>query len=167
MKRLLERVYFINSRTKYISLVLDENLTFHARIVCGKQEVVLDLMHWFILVAFKNNIPENKIHELGDSLHTLDLYCGKYAKITCNNVHVVLTKQEWACMMQMGESGLSRQLIELSHLRDNLEQWRKESLETNSFATKPKKTMVADLDAMYDELMYQTQNEKQCIYYVH
>jgi hypothetical protein len=81
-------------------------------------------------------------------------------------VHVVLTKQEWDCMMQMGESGLSRQLIEVSHLRDNLKKWRKECLESNSFATKPK-TMVADLNAMYDELMYQTQNEKQCIYYVH
>jgi hypothetical protein len=78
MKRLFERVYHVNnSRTKYISLVLDENLTPQARIVCGKQAVVLDQMQWFILVALKNNIPDNMIHELGDSLHTLDLYCGK------------------------------------------------------------------------------------------
>jgi hypothetical protein len=103
MKRLLERVYYVNnSRIKYISLILDENLTPHARIVSGKHAVVLDQMQWFIFVAFKNNIPDNKIHELGDSLHTLDLYCGKYARITCDHVNVVLTKQEWDCMMQMG-----------------------------------------------------------------
>jgi hypothetical protein len=142
---------------------LDQHLTPYARILSGKHEVVLDQMQWFILLAFRNNIPDNKIHKLGDSLHTLDLYCGKYPRITCDNVHVVLTKQEWDCMMQMGESGLSRQLIELSHLRDNLNKWRKECLESNSLA----RTMVADLEAMYDELMYQTQNEKQCIYYVH
>jgi hypothetical protein len=164
MKRLLERVYYVNnSCTKYISLILDQHLTPYVRIVSGKQEVILDQMQWFILLAFRKNIPDNKIHELGDSLHTLDLYCGKYPRITCDNVYVVLTRQEWDCMMQMGESGLSRQLIELSHLRNNLEQWRKECLESNSLAT----TMVADLEAMYDELMYQTQNEKQCIYYVH
>ena len=166
MKRLLERVYYLNdSQRKYVSLFLDENLTPHARIVCGNRAVVLNQIQWFILVTFKDNIPKNVIHELGDSLHTLDLYCGKYARITCDNVHVVLTKSQWNYLMHLAEFCLSRQITKLFYLRDDLEKWRKECLETKSFATPPK-TMVVDLEALYDEIMYKTNNEKDCIYYV-
>jgi hypothetical protein len=86
-------------------------------------------------------------HELGDSLHTLDLYCGKYARITCDNVHVELTKFLLDYFMHLAEFCLSRQIMKHFYLRDDLEKWRKECLDTKSFATPPK-TMVVDLEAL-------------------
>jgi hypothetical protein len=42
MKRLLERVYYLNvNQTKYVSLFLAEKITPHIRIVCGNKTVVL------------------------------------------------------------------------------------------------------------------------------
>jgi hypothetical protein len=81
MKRLADRIYHLNDiRVKYVALFLDQHLTPHIRIFCISERVVLNLAHWFILVSFKDGILD-KIHELGDSHHTLDLYCGKYVRI--------------------------------------------------------------------------------------
>jgi hypothetical protein len=60
-------------------------------------------------------------------------------------------------MMDLAESCLSRQIIKLSHLRDDLEKWRKKCLESKCFATPPN-TRVVDFEVFYDELMYKTRH---------
>jgi hypothetical protein len=126
MNRLLERVYHLNvSQTKYVSLFLDENFAPHTRIVCDKKAVMLNQIQWFLLVTFKDNIPKNVFHELGDSLNTLVLYCGKYARITCDNVHVVLAKSQWNYRIHLAESCLSRQIMKMFYLCGDLEKWQK------------------------------------------
>ena len=152
-------MYHLNvSQTKYVSLFLAEDLTPHFRIVCGNKAVVLNQIQWFILVTFKD-IPKNVFHELGDSLNTLDLYCGKYARITCDNVHVVLTKSQWNYLMHLAESCLNRQIMKMFYLRDDLQKWHKECLETNSFVTPPNTTAI-DFEVLYDELLNKTDNVK-------
>ena len=49
---------------------------------------VLNEIQWFILVAYKSDIPKNKVHELGDSRHTLSEYCGRYMRNTSENTQV-------------------------------------------------------------------------------
>jgi hypothetical protein len=61
--------------------------------------------------------------------------------------------------MHLAESCLSRQIMKMFYLRDNLEKWLKECLETRSFATPPNTTAI-DFEVLYDELMHKTQNDK-------
>jgi hypothetical protein len=96
MPTLLERVYFLNKRrTKYANISLDENLTPQVKIVRSAPDVVLNQIQWFILVPFKNDIPKNEVHEVGDSRHTESVYCGRYIRITSEDVNVFSIKSEW------------------------------------------------------------------------
>jgi hypothetical protein len=154
MKRLADRIYHLdNMRTKYVALFLDPHLTPHIRIFCISEYVVLNLAQWFILVSFKDGILDNKIHELGDSHHTMDLYCGKYVRIICHNEEVVLTKFEWKYLMQLAESFLNKHITEMFHLRNDLQKWHKKCLETNSFVTPPNTTTI-NFEVLYDDLMH-------------
>jgi len=47
----------------------------------------------FIVVTFKNNTPKGKVHELGDSRHTLSMHFGRYIRITRKNTLIVRSKK--------------------------------------------------------------------------
>jgi hypothetical protein len=140
MSTLLERVYFLNKqRTKYVSIFLDEYLTPQVKIVTCCRNVVLNQIQWFILVTFKNDIPINEVHELGDSRYTLSVYCGRHVRITSEDVSVLLNKSELSYLKQLAGSCIDRQILKLCNLHDELIQWRNKCFEFNSFCTPPQK----------------------------
>jgi hypothetical protein len=91
------------------------------------------------LVTFKDHIPKDVVHELGDTRHTLDLYCGRYIRITSDYVHILLSKSQWAYFMDLAGSCISRQILKLFHLHDEILEWRNKFIESKSFCTPPEK----------------------------
>jgi len=93
MTGLLHRTYYLNKQeTKYVSIYLNnDDLKPHAKIGTSGH-AVLNEIQWFILMTFKSDIPKNEVHELGDSQHTLSVYCGRYICITSENTQVYLSK---------------------------------------------------------------------------
>jgi hypothetical protein len=87
MTRLLRRTYYLNEQeTKYVSIYLNnDDLKPYVKIGTSSGHAVLNEIQWFILLPFKSDIPKNKVHELGDSKHTLSVYCGRYIRITSEN----------------------------------------------------------------------------------
>jgi hypothetical protein len=80
---------------------------------------------WFILVAFKSNIPKNEVHELGDPRHTLSVYCGRYIRITGENIQVYLRKKkDWPQLMDLASACIDRHVIKFCRLQDELVEWR-------------------------------------------
>jgi hypothetical protein len=76
--RVTSSTFFFNEQeTKYVSVYLNENIKSQVKIGCSSGHVVLNDLQWFILVTFKSNISKNEVHELGDSRHTLSVYCGR------------------------------------------------------------------------------------------
>jgi hypothetical protein len=121
MWALLERVYPLNKlKTRYVSVFLDENLTPQVKIVCSSRAIVLNRMQWFILSTFKDPIPKDVIHELRDSNHTLELYCGRYIRITSDDVLILLSKSQWSYLKYLGRSCINRQIIKMVHLYENM-----------------------------------------------
>jgi hypothetical protein len=114
--------------------------------------VVLYQIQWFILVTFKNSIPKIEVHELGDSHHNVSVYCGRYIRITSEDVSVFLSKSEWSYLMELAGSCIDRQIL---RVHDNLIQWRNMCFEYKSFRTPPQ-TNATDFETLYDELMYKT-----------
>ena len=105
MLTLLERIYFLNKEnTNYLTIFLDENLTPQVKTVSSSRSVVLHKMQFFNWVTFKDHIPKDVIHELGDSHHTLDLYCRRYIHIISDDIHVLLNKSQWAYLMELASS---------------------------------------------------------------
>jgi hypothetical protein len=90
MTGLLRRTYYLNEKeTKYVSIYLDnDNFKPHQKIRTSLGRAVLKEIKWFILVTFKSEIPKNEVHKLGDSQHTLSVYCGRYICITSENTQV-------------------------------------------------------------------------------
>jgi len=87
MTGLFRRTYYLNEQeTKYVSIYLN-NDDFKPQVKIGNfsGHAVLNEIQCFILVIFKSDIPKNKVHELGDSQHTLSEYCGRYMRITSEN----------------------------------------------------------------------------------
>lgn len=83
MWALLECVYPLDkARIKYVSIFLDENLTPQVKIVISYRVILLNRIQWFVLVTFKDHMPQDVFLELDDLLHTLDLYCGSYIRTT-------------------------------------------------------------------------------------
>jgi hypothetical protein len=120
----LELLYFLNKRrTKYVSIFLDENLTPQVKTVSSSRSVVLNQMQWFTLVIFKKDIPKSKVDELGDSHHTVSVYCGLYIRITSEDVTVFLSKFEWSYLMEFAGSGTDRQILKLCRLPYDHMQW--------------------------------------------
>jgi hypothetical protein len=87
MTGLRRRTYYLNEQeTNYFSIYLNnDDLKPHLKIGTSSSYAVLNEIQLFILVTFKSEIPKNEVHELGDSQHTLSVYCGRYIRITSEN----------------------------------------------------------------------------------
>jgi hypothetical protein len=92
---LVRRTYYLNEKeTKYVSIYLDNSdLKQYVKIGTSSGHAVLNAIQWFILVSFKGDKTKIKVHELGDSQHTLSVYCGRYIRITSENTQVYLRKK--------------------------------------------------------------------------
>jgi len=86
--------------------------------------VVLNDVHWFILVTFKSNISKNEVHELCDSRHTLSMYCGQYISISSENTQVYLSKKDWAQLMDLASTCIDRHVFKFRRLQDEMLDWR-------------------------------------------
>jgi len=94
--------------------------SFRLRLVNMTRTVVLNQMQWFILVTFKNLIPKDVMRGLGDSRHTLDLYCRRYIRITFDDVHEVLNKSLRGYLDEMVGFCVDRQIMNFSCYTMNL-----------------------------------------------
>lgn len=152
MALLLRRTYYLNDReTKYVSIYLSDDLKPQVKIGTSTGHAVLSDTQWFILVTFKNSIPKSEVHELGDSRHTLSMYCGRYIRITSEDTRVYLSKKDWSLLMDLASACIDRQVIKFGRLQDELVEWRNKCVESKSFADPPN-TNAIDFETLYDEL---------------
>jgi len=87
MTGLLRRTFFFNQQeTKYVPVCLNENLKPQVKNGPSSSHVILNDLEWFILVTFKSNMSKNEVHKLSDSRHTLSMYCGRFIRITIENI---------------------------------------------------------------------------------
>ena len=70
-------LYLITGHLFYVYLTAQVDTAGSSR------AVVLNAIAWFILLSFKNGIPNNTVYQLGGCCHTLDMY---YKKIHSHNV---------------------------------------------------------------------------------
>ena len=77
---------------KKVSVYLDFNLRSQLMVETPSGRALLNDTQWFVLVTLKNIIPKSKVHELGDSHNTLSMHCGRYIRITSENIQVRLSK---------------------------------------------------------------------------
>ena len=75
-------LYLNEKEKKKVFVYLDDNLRTQLKIEAPSSRAPLNDTQWFILVTLKNIIPKGKVHELGDSHHTLSMHCGPYMPIT-------------------------------------------------------------------------------------
>jgi len=92
-----------------VPIFLDCNPIPQLKNVSSSRIVVLNQVHGFILVTFKDHIPKDVMHELGESHQTLDLSCQCYIHITPDEVHVLLNYLRRAYQMELASSCLYRQ----------------------------------------------------------
>jgi len=126
MTGLLRRTYHLNEQeTKYVSIYLN-NGDFKPQVKIGTSSghAVLNEIQWFILVTFKSDIPKNEVHELGDSQHTLLVYCARHICITSENTQVCLSKKDWSQLMDLASCCIDREVIKYGRLQDELSEWR-------------------------------------------
>jgi len=102
-------------------------------------------------MAFKGYISKNEVHELGDMLHALSMYCGRYILIPCENTEVYRSRKVWPQLMNLAGACIVRKVIMFCRLQDELEEWRYKCVESKCFCTPPK-TNAIDVDALWDEL---------------
>ena len=143
MAGLLRRTYYLNEQeTKYVSIYLNNgDLKPQVKIGTSSGHAVLNEIQWFILVTFKGDIPKNEVHELGDSQHTLSVYCGRYIRITSENTQVYLSKKDWSQLMELASGCVEREVIKFGRLQNELFQWHK-CVESKSFCTPPDKNAI-------------------------
>ena len=110
-------------------------------------------MQWFILVTFKCDIPKNEVHELGDPQQTLSVYCGRYIRITSENIQVFLSKNNWSQLMKLASGCIDREVIKYGRLQDELLEWHNKCLESKSFCTPPD-TNAIDFNTLWNELKF-------------
>ena len=79
-------------KIKCVTVFLDVFLTTEVKIACSSLVVVLNTVAWFILVSFKNGMPNNTVYQLADCYHTLNMYYKGHNRITCKDVHVYSVK---------------------------------------------------------------------------
>ena len=109
MTGLLRRIFFFNEQeTKYVSIYLNVDLKRQVKTRTSSGHVVLNEMQWFILMTFKSNIPKSDFHELGDTRHTLSMYCGRYILITSEKTQVYLSKKDWSRLMDLASACIDR-----------------------------------------------------------
>jgi hypothetical protein len=156
MWSLLQRTYHLNERwTKYVSIYLNDDLKPQVKTGTSSGHAVLNDTQWFILVIFKGDIPKSVANELGDSCHTLSVYCGRYIRITSENTQVSLSKKNWSQLIELASSCVDRQVIKFCRLQDELVAWRNKCGESKSFADPPN-TNAIDFETLYDELSHST-----------
>ena len=90
--------FFIEQETKYGGL-REWGPQPHVKSGTSSFHLVLNDLQWFIVVTFKSNISKNEVPELGDSRHTLSVYCGRYIRITSENTQVYLSKKHLSQLM--------------------------------------------------------------------
>jgi len=66
------------------------------------------------------SIVTNEEHELGESQHTLSVYCGRYIRITSENTQVFLSKKVWSQLMDLASGCIDRGMIKYGRLQDEL-----------------------------------------------
>jgi hypothetical protein len=95
MTGLLRPTYYLNEQeTKYVSIYLNnDDLKPHMKIGTSSGHAVLIEIQWFILVTFISNIPKNEVYELGDSQHTLSVYCGRCIRIRVRTLKYIQVKK--------------------------------------------------------------------------
>jgi len=146
MTGLLRRTYYLNEQeTKYVSNYLNnDDLKPHLKFETSGH-AVLEEIQWFILVTFKSDIPTNEVHELGDSQHTLPVYCGRYIGITSENTQVYLSKKDWSELVDLAISCIDREVIKYGRLQDELLEWRDKYFESKSFVTLQKQMSLISI----------------------
>ena len=107
------------------------------------------------VVTSKSDIPKGVVHELGDSPHTLSVYCGRYIRITSENTQVHLSKKDWSQLLELASACIDRQVIKFCRLQDELVEWRNKCVESKSFCIPPN-TNAIDFETLYDELGFRT-----------
>lgn len=106
-------------------------------------------------MIFKDHIPKSEVYELRDSQHTLSLYCGRYIRITSEDVQMLLNKSEGSYIKDLSSSFIHRKILKTCRLDDVLKQWRNECFKSVSFCTAPE-TNAVDFETLYNELIYKT-----------
>ena len=90
---LLQRTYCLNEKEKKkVFVYLDDNLRPQLKFEFPLGRALLNDTQWFILVTLKNIIPKGKLHDLGDSHHTLSMHCGPYMPIKNVNIQGLPSK---------------------------------------------------------------------------
>ena len=153
---LIRLIYYLNEQeTKYVSIYFnDDALKPEVKIGTPSGHAVLNEVKWYILVAFKCNIPNNEVHELGDNRHTLSVYFGRYIRITIENTQVHLSKRDWSQLIDLASACINREVIKYGRLQDDLVEWRNKCFESKSFCSPPN-TDAVDFNALWDELKYE------------
>jgi hypothetical protein len=57
----------------------------------------------------------------------------RYIPITCDDVHILLSKSQWAYLMDSAGSCINRQILKLFHLHEELLEWRNKCIESKFF----------------------------------
>jgi hypothetical protein len=136
MWSLLRRTYYLNEQdTKYVSIYVNDDLRPQVKTATCSGHAVLNDTQWFILVTFKSEIPKNEVHELGESRHTLSMYCGRYIRITSENTRVHLSKKGRSQLTHLASACIDRQVIKVMRLQDELVERRDKCVESKSFCT--------------------------------
>ena len=152
---LLRRTYHLNEQnTKYVSIYLnDDNLKPQVKIGTPSGQAVLNEMQLFILVTFKDDIPKNEVHELGDSQHTLSVYCGRCISITSEKTQVHLSKKDWSQLLYLASVCIQREVIKYGRIHEELVAWRNKCFESKSFSTPPDINAI-DFNPLWNEIKY-------------
>jgi hypothetical protein len=139
----------------YNSIYLNDVLKPQVNIGTSSVHAMLNDTQRFILETIKSETPKSVVHELGDSRHTLSMYCGRYVRITSENTQVHLSKKDWSQLMDIASACIDRQVIKFGRLQNELIEWRNKCFETKSFCTPPN-TNAIDFETLHDELDYKT-----------
>jgi hypothetical protein len=102
-------------------------------------------------MTFKSNIPKNEVHELGDSQHTLSVYCGRHIRISSEKTQVYLNKKDWSQLMDLASGCIDREVIKYCRLQNELSDWRN-VFNPNPFV--PLQTNAVDFNTLWNELKY-------------
>ena len=65
------------------------------------------------------------------------MHCGRCIRITSENTEVLLSKKDWAYLMELASACIGRQVIRFSRLQDDLLECWNNCLREKSFCTPP------------------------------
>ena len=100
-------------------------------------------------VTFKSDIPKNEVQEIGDSQHSLSVYCGQYISIMSEKTKVYLSKKDWSHFLDLASGCIDREIIKYGTLQDELLEWRNKCFESKSFCTLPE-TNAIDFNTLWN-----------------